>query len=253
MSDNTNNETKIYKKWWFWLIILVIIIVIGFTSIMIMALSIATSGIHEVALEVQKIDNEATVYTSAGGNTIIVEIPNYTDDTKQTKKEEIETLIKSYASGNNTLSDYSTAIIVLKLNSDPNLKDYFLSTTVYSLPTMTENTELSNIYIDFVEYTRQSLNTTSSNTGNLTEEQKGEDITLTAGKYMVGTDIKPGKYDAIAQANRGNFFVDGSTTVNEILSAENDGFGIAKYSNLVLKEGDTVEITSGLSVRLQAK
>lgn len=246
-------EKALYKKWWFWVIILAIVIVVGFVIIMAMAFGVATSGIHKVAFDVQAIDNEATVYTSAGGNTVIVEIPNYTDDTKLEKKEAIETTLKNYANNDGVLSNYSKAVICLRINSDTNLKDYFLSTTVYSLPDMTEDTESSDIYIDFVEYTKQSLSTTSANTNNSNVEEKGEDIILTAGKYTVGTDIKPGKYDAIAQANMGNFFVSGFTSVNEILSAKNDGFGIPKYSNLTLKEGDIVEIRSSLSIKLQAK
>lgn len=249
----TKKEKELYKKWWFWLIILAIVIVAGFTIIILMAFNIATSGINKVAISVQNIDNEATVYTSAGGNTIIIEIPNYTDDAKKYKKEAIEALIKKYAEEDGELSNYSEAIICEKINSDDNVKDYFLTTTVYSLPSMTEEAEKEDIYIDFLEYTKKTLNTTSSNTNNNSEEAKGEDITLTAGKYTVGTDIKAGKYDAIAQANSGNFFVSGSTSVNEILSAKNDGFGIPKYSNLILKNGDIVEIRSGLSVKLQAK
>lgn len=243
-------EKTFYKKWWFWFIILLIVIVIGFTTIMAIALIMATGGIHEVALAVQKIDDEATVYTSAGGNTIIVEIPNYTDDTKKDKKESIEELLKSYAGEYGILSNYSKAIICEKINSDDNIKDYIISTTVYSLPNMIEDTEEGDVYIDFIELTKQSFGSTTTNTE---EEQKAEDITLTAGKYTVGVDIKSGKYDAIAQSSSGNFFVNGSTYVNEILSAENDGFGIPKYSNLTLKDGDTVEIRSGLSVKLQAK
>lgn len=246
-------EKTFYKKWWFWLIILATVIVIGITIIMTTALFLATEGIHKVAREVQEVDNEATVYTSAGENTIIVEIPNYTDDEKLTKKETIKKVLTKYANNDEgILSNYSKAVICTRINSDTNIEDYFLTTEVYELPSMTEKNELSDIYIDFVEYTKQSLKITSSNS-NISEEQKGEDITLTAGKYTVGTDIKPGKYDAIAELNSGNFFVNGSTNVNEILSARNDGFGIPKYSNLTLKQGDTVEVRSSLSVKLQAK
>ena len=251
MEENeTKKEKNFYKKWWFWVIVLAIVVVIGFTAIIIMALNIATTGIHEVALSVQNIDNEATVYTSAGGNTIIVEIPNYTDDAKKYKKEAIEILLKSYANEGGILNNYSKAIICEKINSEDGIEDYFLTTTVYSLPSMTQDTEQGDIYIDFVEYTKQTLNTTSSNVVT-TEEQKGEDITLTAGKYTVGTDIKAGKYDAIAQAGSGNFFVDGSTSVNEILSVDvsNTKYGyIDKYNNLTLKDGDTVELRGNVKV-----
>lgn len=249
-------EKTFYKKWWFWVIILSIVIVISFTIIMGIAFNFATSGIHEVAMAVQNIDNEATVYTSAGGNTIIIEISNYTDDTKKYKVDEIVTLIKGYANNNGILSGYSKAILCEKINSDTNIEDYFLTTRVYSLPSMTQETEEGNVYIDFVEYTKQTLNTTSSTTNSI-EESKGEDITLTAGQYTVGTDIKAGKYDAIAQAGSGNFFVKGSVSVNEILSinaADNMNYGyIDKYTNLTLEDGDTVELRSNLKVLLQAK
>ena len=177
-------EKSFYKKWWFWVIVLAIVIIIAFTIIMGMAFNVTTSGIHEVALSVQNIDNEAIVYTSAGGNTIIIEIPNYTDSTKEYKVDAIISLIKGYAKDDGILSNYSKVILCEKINSDNNIEDYFLTTKVYSLPSMTENTEQGDIYIDFIEYTKQSLSTTSSGTTNTTEEQKGEDITLTAGSIQ---------------------------------------------------------------------
>lgn len=250
--EEKKKERTFYKKWWFWVILLAITIVIGFTIIMVIALNIATDGIHEVALAVQNIDSEATVYTSAGGNTIVIEIPNYSDDTKKYKEEAIKILIKGYAEENGILSNYSKAILCEKINSDDNIKDYFLSTKIYTLPDMTQDIDNSDVYIDFIEYTKKSLNTIST-TSNSTTTEKGENITLTAGKYVVGEDIKQGKYDAVAKGGSGNFFVHGSSSVKEILSAKNDGWGIEKYSNLNLKSGDTVEITSSLSVELQAK
>lgn len=252
MGEIKVEEKKLfYKKWWFWIIVLAIVIVISFTIIIGMAFNNTTTGIHKVALSVQNIDNESTVYTSAGENTIVIEMPNYTDDSKKYKEEAIVSLIRDFANDGGILSNYSKVVLCEKINSDSNIKDYFLITKVYSLPSMTQDVEQESIYIDFVEYTKQTSYTTSSTMNNTSE--KGEDITLTAGKYIVGTDIKAGKYDAIAQANSGNFFVNGSTSVNEILSAKNDSFGIPQYSNLTLKQGDTVEIRSGLSVKLQAK
>lgn len=245
-------EKDFYKKWWFWLILLAIVIVIGFTIIMVIAFNIATGGINEVALAVQNIDSEAIVYTSAGGNTIIIEIPNYSDDTKKYKEEAIETLIKKYADENGILSNYSNAILCEKINSDDNIEDYFLSTKVYSLPSMTQDINQGDVYIDFIEYTKKSLNTTST-TKNSTTVEKGEDITLTAGKYTVGTDIKAGKYDAIAQTGRGNLFVKGTSYVNEMLGTSDSSHYIPSYNNITLKDGDTIEVTSSLKVLFQAK
>lgn len=259
MENNVEKEKKpLYKKVWFWIILLAMIIVAGITIIMVTALFIVTTGIHEVARAVQNIDNEATVYTSAGGNTLIVEIPNYTDDTKKHKIETIEILLKGYAAKNGILNNYSKAIICTKINSDDNIENYFISTRVYSLPDMTQDINEGDVYIDFMEYTKKSLNTTdATNTTTDNNSMEGEDITLSAGKYTVGTDIKPGKYDAIAQAGSGNFFVRGSTSVNEILSidaSKNSNYGyIDKYSNITLKTGDTIELRSNLKVLLQAK
>lgn len=246
----------IVKKWWFWVVLLAITIVVGITIIMVTALIITTTGIHKVARSVQEIDNEATVYTSAGGNTLIVELPNYTDDTKKHKVEAIETVLKAYADENGILHNYSKAIICEKINSnEDNIENYFISTKVYSLPTMTQDMDAGDVYIDFIEYTKKSLNTTATTANNNSTE--GEDITLSAGKYTVGTDIKPGKYDAIAQSGSGNFFVHGSASVNEILSidaSQNANYGyIDKYSNITLKNGDIVELRSNLKVLLQAK
>mgnify|MGYP005796093057 CR=1 FL=1 len=256
VEEEAKKEKAFYQKWWFWLIILAISVVVGFIIIMGIAFNFVTTGINEVALSIQKIDNEATVYTSAGQNTIVIEIPNYTDETKKDKEEAIISLLKEYSSDSETLSDYSKVILCEKINSDNNIKNYFLTTKVYLLPNMNEDVEQEEIYIDFVEYTKQSLSTTTP-TINSAEEQKGVDITLTAGKYTVGEDVKPGKYDVIAQAGSGNFFVKGSNSVNEILSVDaskNANYGyIDKYTNLTLKNGDTLELRSNLKILLQAK
>ena len=123
-------KKKLYQKWWFWLCIVLLTLIVGFVLIIVVGLSITTSGINEVALAVQNIDDEATVYTSAGMNTVVVEIPNYTDNTKKSKKENIENTIKKYSSSNKVLSNYSKFILITKINSD-NTENYFYNINVY--------------------------------------------------------------------------------------------------------------------------
>lgn len=94
---------------------------------------------------------------------------------------------------------------------------------------------------------RESLNT------EIKKATSAEDIVLTAGNYVVGTDIKAGKYDAIAQAGRGNIYVKGSSSVIESMGTTDDSYYLREYKNITLKNGDTVEITSKLKVKLQAK
>lgn len=250
----------IIKKWWFWVVILAIVIAISFTIIMLVAFNTATGGINEVAMRVQEIDNDATLYSSAGGNTVIVEIPNYTDNTKKDKVDKIKNTIKEYSNNNNILSNYSNFILIRKINSDDK-KDYFYNTNVYNLPSMIEDIEKGKTYIDFLEFTKETLgnssisssNMSSNTTSNTTTTTKGEDIELTAGKYVVGEDIKVGKYDAIAQSGNGNIYVEGSTSVIESMGTTNDNYYLRNYNNITLKNGDTVEITGKLKVKLQAK
>jgi len=56
-------------------------------------------------------------------------------------------------------------------------------------------------------------NTTSQTTIQNKEEEKGQDIELKAGTYIVGEDIKAGKYDVQAIKGMGNFIVYGKGSI----------------------------------------
>lgn len=249
---NEKKETKkannFYQKWWFWICIVLVVIIISFTAIMMVGYNMATGGIGKVAMTIQSIDSEATVYSSAGGNTVIVEIPNYTDATKEDKKASIIKNIQTFASNNGELSNYSKFILITKMNSD-NTQDYFYFTDVYSLPDMTKDTTISKSYVDFIGLTKETVGTTSSTSTT----SKGEDITLTQGNYTVGEDVKAGKYDVIAiNGTDGNISI--SSNWHGILSDKTNNYGWEKtYKNLTLKNGEVIEITNGLQVKLQAK
>ena len=101
--------------------------------------------------------------------------------------------------------------------------------------------------ISSLETQKENLN------AEIKKATSAEDTVLTAGNYVVGTDIKVGKYDAIAQAGSGNLFVHGTTRVNEMLGVTDSRYYITNYNNITLKEGDTIEITSNLKVLFQAK
>lgn len=246
------NKVKLYKKWWFWLCIVLVVIIISFTIIMIVGYNMAAGGIGRVARTIQSIDNEAVVYSSAGDNTVVVEIPNYKDETKKDKKENIINSIKAFAKKNRELNTYSKFVLITKTGTEDN-PEYFCSTTIYNLPNMTENSALSKTYVDFVEITKVYANISSTSNNANISTNKGEDITLTAGNYVVGEDIKSGKYNAIAQSGNGNFFVHGTTSVNEIVGTTDNKYYLKNYNNITLKNGDTVEIHGKLKLLLQAK
>lgn len=246
-------EKKVYQKWWFWVCIVLLALIMGFVLIMMVGFKIATSGISEVAMTIQNIDNEATVYSSAGNNTVVVEIPNYTDNTKKDKKENIENTIKNYCNTNGILSNYSKFILITKINSD-NKENYFYNINVYDLPSMVKNEEESKIYLDFVEFTKESLGNSTTSSSTTTTTTKGEDIELTQGNYIVGEDVKPGRYDVIAiNGTSGNINIEGGS-YHDILSDKKNDYGWEKtYKNLTLKNGQIIEITNGLQVKLEAK
>ena len=99
----------LYKKWWFWLCIVAITIIISFSIFNV------NSGISEVSIQVESVDNECTLYTSAEGNTVVVEIPNYKDETKLNKVNNIKQIIKNYSLNSNILSNYSKFILICKI------------------------------------------------------------------------------------------------------------------------------------------
>lgn len=102
---------------------------------------------------------------------------------------------------------------------------------------------------------------TSQTTEGNKEEEKGQDIELKAGTYIIGEDVKAGKYDVQATKGMGNFFVYGDGAlggikVNQAFSAtesQSQGLFGSTYSNLKLNNGDKIEINSNLVVKLIAK
>lgn len=85
MNNDREEKKSIYKKWWFWLTILVIAVGIIFTTTIIIAVFNKTNEMDEIALEIQKLNSKATIYTSSTKKNIIVEIPNYSNWCKYTK------------------------------------------------------------------------------------------------------------------------------------------------------------------------
>lgn len=146
--------------------------------------------------------------------------------------------------------------MVSKLTSD---NKNFLSVAVYDLPSMKLNTGLSKSYMDVTlnsssvteKNTKKSNNNTIMQT--VSNEEKGEDVILQLGTYEVGVDIKAGKYDIIAKSGTGNVITKGSTYNSIMLSTNETEYYDKKYNNLILKEGDTIEILSKLEILLQAK
>lgn len=76
-------------------------------------------------------------------------------------------------------------------------------------------------------------------------------IDLSAGKYTVGTDVPPGKYDITAISGTGNFFGRPSI-VSEMMGVDNNHY-IPSYKNATFKNGDEIEVAGDLVVNLTSK
>ena len=82
-------------------------------------------------------------------------------------------------------------------------------------------------------------------------QQTAVSIDLSAGKYVVGTDVPPGKYDITAVSGTGNFFGRPSV-VSEMMGVDSDYY-IPSYKNATFKNGNEIEISGDLVVNLTSK
>lgn len=99
-----------------------------------------------------------------------------------------------------------------------------------------------------VKLTYKKLN--SGSTGRKYNEQKG--IKLTSGNYVVGTDINAGRYCVKYIVGEGGYVSsdrDGTCTINANMDGDPETGDYVDYvSNIVLENGEHLEVTSGLTV-----
>ena len=142
-------EKNFYKKWWFWLIILAIIIIICFTSILMVDLSTVLDEVGKLGIDIQEIYEDATVYSSAGENTLIIELRNWSNDNTE-KMNQIITVVKNRIS-NGELQSYTKLITLAYLGSNNTAEVLFVKNE-YNIPEFTQIEDNSKVYILYTEY-----------------------------------------------------------------------------------------------------
>lgn len=147
-NHSENMNISFYKKWWFWLIILIIVVLISFTLIMWKAFSTAFDEVYLLAIDVQNVYEDATIYTSAGDNSIIIELRNYSNDNAE-ELSEIITIVKDRIN-NGELQQYSQLITLTYLESNDIQEALFIK-DVYNIPEFTLKEDTKE-YIIFDEY-----------------------------------------------------------------------------------------------------
>lgn len=140
-------KKKLYQKWWFWICIVLLALIVGFVVIMIVAFNTATSGISGVAMQIQNISENTTLYSSAGGKSLILQIDHY-DNLKNGDLNKMLDIIK--ANSNTVFSNYSKLIVLNYFDSDEGQKNYMLLIKEFSMPDFVETNSLN--YIDYSMY-----------------------------------------------------------------------------------------------------
>lgn len=110
------------------------------------------------------------------------------------------------------------------------------------------------LVLQYTENGTAKLKKVENTTQPATEQpapQTAVSIDLSAGKYAVGTDIPPGKYDITAISGTGNFFGRPSV-VSEMMGVDSDYY-IPSYKNATFKNGNEIEISGDLVVNLTSK
>ena len=144
----TKKEKTFYKKWWFWVIVLAIIVIISFTSIIMIGFSIVLDEVGKLAMDIQSINENVTVYSSAGENTLIIELRDWSNDNSEELSEIINVVKDRINKGG--LSSYHELITLTYLESNGKEESLFIRTS-YNIPEFTQN-GLTKEYIDFSEY-----------------------------------------------------------------------------------------------------
>lgn len=139
-------KKKLYQKWWFWVCIVLIVLIISFTAIMMVGFFVATSGISGVAKQIQNISENTTLYSSAGNNTLILQIDHF-DKLKDGDLKEMINIIKD--NSNTTFENYSKFIILNYIDVESQEAPMLLIKE-YSMPDFIETKELT--YIDYNIY-----------------------------------------------------------------------------------------------------
>lgn len=149
-------KTKLYQKWWFWVVLLIIVLIIAVSIVLVVSIKQATeNGLSGIAYQIQQVYDDATLYGSAGENTLILELKHYNSEEQKTLKGIFDIIKENY---DTELNSYSKLIVFTFLDSDEQNNNLLLVRTV-SLPDLKTLDELE--YIDYSIYENTMNNYTN--------------------------------------------------------------------------------------------
>lgn len=146
----TEEKKNFYKKWWFWGIIAIIIIVLGCIAVMLMKQeTIEEEEVEKLAIGIQKIYAESTIYTSINEEILFIELRNWDND-YNTRLEQILDLIHTEIK-NGKLQTYNK-LVMLSYLKGKDKGETMLIKNVNNLPDFAEDKTNTQSYIIFEEY-----------------------------------------------------------------------------------------------------
>jgi hypothetical protein len=85
------------------------------------------------------------------------------------------------------------------------------------------------------------------------EANAPKEFTVGAGNYTCGEDFNAGTYDISLVSGSGNVISDGENSVNEIFGSDESNDEISSYSNAKFDDGDTLEVSGSVRIKLTPK
>lgn len=85
------------------------------------------------------------------------------------------------------------------------------------------------------------------------EAKAPKEFTVGAGNYTCGEDFNAGTYDISLASGSGNVISDGENSVNEIFGSDESNDEISSYSNAKFDDGDTLEVSGSVRIKLTPK
>ncbi|GIO27000.1 hypothetical protein [Ornithinibacillus bavariensis] len=239
---NDENKAPFYKRWWFWLIVVIVLLIIIFSA-----------GRNDE-------DNKDT--TNTGTEETTNDTNNKTKDNNRTNEDNDTTKEESAAAKRDNSSAKETTLNAGKftVGTDIPAGRYVITGEgtgnlfVYDedgLPVVNEILDKSadmgvpNVTTDIKD--GQEIEISGLNAVTFTPAKTKLSNKLTTGTWIVGLDIKAGRYNVTTPSGSGNFFIYnnlGVPTTNEILDATGE-MGV-KQITVTLEDGQQIGI-SGLN------
>ena len=137
------------KKWWFWLMLVIIVIIICMTMLFMKVFAIVEGEVENLSEDIHKAYRYANVYSSAEGDTLVIELRNWNTDYADTLNQIVSIIRQRIDEGQ--LDSFTKLRILTYLNSGDGQENIFISYTS-SLPDFIPDNTQTRQYVSWEDY-----------------------------------------------------------------------------------------------------